>query len=206
MSSTRALSLSVWLLLVALASWIVARAHYIADLSAFLPRSPSPTQQLLVQQLQEGPASRLILIGIESADASARAAASKALAAALRTRPAFVSVSNGEASSETKDREFVFEHRYLLSSAVTADRFSAEGLKSAIAESLDLITSPAGLLAKSLFRADPPARHCRSSINWAVPGSSRPTRACGAPLMVSARCCWRRPAPAARTPTRRRRH
>jgi predicted exporter len=155
MSSTRALSLSVWLLLVALASWIVARAHYIADLSAFLPRSPSPTQQLLVQQLQEGPASRLILIGIESADASARAAASKALAAALRTRPAFVSVSNGEASSETKDREFVFEHRYLLSSAVTADRFSAEGLKSAIAESLDLITSPAGLLAKSLFRADP---------------------------------------------------
>src|ERR1700677_4631792 len=102
---TRALSVLVWLLLVALATWVIARAHYIADLSAFLPRSPSPTQQLLVQQLQDGPASRLILIGIEGADASARAAASKALASALRRREEFVSVSNGEAASEVKDRE-----------------------------------------------------------------------------------------------------
>jgi predicted exporter len=57
------LSLTLWALLLALGVWIVARAHYIADLSAFLPRSPSPTQQLLVQQLNDGPASRLILIG-----------------------------------------------------------------------------------------------------------------------------------------------
>jgi predicted exporter len=149
------LSLTLWALLLALGVWIVARAHYIADLSAFLPRSPSPTQQLLVQQLNDGPASRLILIGIEGGQDATRAAASQALAAALRSAPAFLSVSNGEASSSDKDREFIFQHRYLLSSAVNAEHFGAEGLKTAIADNLDLISSPAGLLAKSLFRADP---------------------------------------------------
>src|SRR6202042_3750417 len=66
----RALSLTLWLALVALSVLIVARAHYTADLSAFLPRSPSATQQLLVQQLQDGLASRLLLIGIEGGDAA----------------------------------------------------------------------------------------------------------------------------------------
>lgn len=155
MKSSRPRTLSLWLLLVALALWVVARAHYIADLSAFLPRSPSAAQQLLVQQLQEGPASRLILIGIEGADATARAAASRALAATLRGRGEFISVSNGETGSEQKDREFVFEHRYLLSRAVTPAHFDTEGLLAAIGDNLDLISSPAGLLAKPLFRADP---------------------------------------------------
>jgi predicted exporter len=157
MNPTRIAVLALWALLVALALWIVARAHYVADLSAFLPRSPSPAQQLLVQQLQNGPASRLILIGIEGGDSAARAAASHALAAALRVRGEFIGVSNGEAPSQDKDREFLFQHRYLLSGAVTPERFSDEALKSAIADNLDLISSPAGLLAKSLFRADPTA-------------------------------------------------
>jgi predicted exporter len=155
MSSSRALTLSLWLLLVALALWIVTRAHYIADLSAFLPRSPSPAQQLLVQQLQDGPASRLILIAIEGTDPQQRAAASRSLAAALRQRSEFIRVSNGEAGSDDRDRAFVFEHRYLLSSAVTPEHFSSAGLSAAIADNLDLISSPAGPLAKSLFRADP---------------------------------------------------
>ena len=90
------LSLSVWLLLSALCAVIVARARYVADLSAFLPRSPSASQQLLVQQLQDGLASRLILIGFEGADGVTRAKLSRSLAAALRARPEFVSVNNGE--------------------------------------------------------------------------------------------------------------
>ena len=155
MRSARAIGVGAWLLLAAAATVIVARARYVADLSAFLPRSPSPTQQMLVQQLQDGLASRLILIGIEGSDATARAHASHALAGALRERDAFASVSNGEPDAALEDREFLFEHRYLLSAAVTAKRFDTEGLKAAIEEQLDLMTSPAGLLAESLFRADP---------------------------------------------------
>ena len=155
MTRPRVLSLSLWLALAALSVLIVARARYSADLSAFLPRSPSATQQLLVQQLQDGLASRLILIGIEGADAASRAQVSRTLAAKLRVRPEFVSLSNGEAASQDKDREFVFQHRYQLSAAVTPERFTVDGLRAGIADNLELMASPAGLLAKSLFVSDP---------------------------------------------------
>ena len=155
MTRTRVVILSGWLALLALSMLIVARARYSADLSAFLPRSPSATQQLLYQQLQDGLASRLILIGIEGADGATRAQLSHALAARLRARPEFVSVSNGEAASEDKDRDFVFRHRYQLSPAVTPERFSADGLAAAMADNLELMASPAGLSAKPLFVSDP---------------------------------------------------
>ncbi|HEY4973688.1 MAG TPA: hypothetical protein VII41_08765, partial [Steroidobacteraceae bacterium] len=103
MTRSRVVSLGVWLALVALSVLVVARARYSADLSAFLPRAPSAAQQLLVQQLQDGLASRLILIGIQGADEATRARLSRALAAELRARAQFVSVSNGEAASQDKD-------------------------------------------------------------------------------------------------------
>ncbi len=41
--SSRARILALWLLGIAGAAAIVARAHYITDLSAFLPAKPTPT-------------------------------------------------------------------------------------------------------------------------------------------------------------------
>jgi predicted exporter len=155
MRSRLHLGIWLWVLALAVAALIAARARYVADLSAFLPSSPSPTQQLLVQQLQDGLASRLILIGIEGGDATRRARASQALTAALRQRAEFVSVSNGDSAGQDKDRKFIFEHRYVLSNSVTPERFSAAGLQAAMADEIDLMTSPAGLLAKSLFQSDP---------------------------------------------------
>lgn len=38
----------LWLLGLALCAGVALRAHYTADMSAFLPRSPTPAQQLLV--------------------------------------------------------------------------------------------------------------------------------------------------------------
>ncbi|MFI4895510.1 MAG: MMPL family transporter [Steroidobacterales bacterium] len=155
MSRSGRLALGLWLLGVVLATSIIARARFSADLSAFLPRVPSPTQRLLVDQLQNGLAAHLILIGIEGGDAAQRASASRELLASLGTQSAFLAVNNGEAAIEQRDRAFLFEHRYLLSDTVTPQRFSVEGLHTAIEASLDLLSSPAGLLAKSLLRADP---------------------------------------------------
>jgi len=155
MSRRCVLAIGIWLLGLAIAGVIVARAHYSADLSAFLPRAPSPMQQLLVQQISDGPASRLILIGIDGLDAAARARASHALAAALGAHSEFLVVANGEADANARDRQFAFAHRYQLSAAVTPARFSVEGLRAAITTTMDLMASPAGLLAQSLFRTDP---------------------------------------------------
>jgi len=155
MRPARALVLGVWLLGVAAVVLIVARARFSADLSAFLPRLPSPAQRLLVDQLQNGLAAHLVLVGIEGGDASERAHAATAMTAQLAAQSAFVSVNDGENSIEQRDRSFVFEHRYLLSTAVTPGRFSIAGLRSAMETSLELIDSPAGALAQPLLRADP---------------------------------------------------
>jgi len=146
---------ALWILCLALASLVVARARYITDLSAFLPAKPTPAQQLLVDQLRDGPASRLILIAVEHGDADARARASVALAARLRRDARFSSVNNGEPLTAERDREFLFQHRYLLSDQVTAQRFSAPGLRAAMQDTIDDLASPAGLMLKSLLPNDP---------------------------------------------------
>ena len=155
MNVRRARVLVVWLGCVAFAVIVVARAHYSTDLSAFLPAHPTPTQQLLVDQLRDGPASRMILIAIERGDSASRARSSLSLAERLRKDQQFSSVNNGEAVAGQTDREFLFQHRYLLSDAVNAQRFTAAGLSTAIRETIDDLASPAGLLFKSLLPRDP---------------------------------------------------
>ncbi|HEX3951398.1 MAG TPA: MMPL family transporter [Steroidobacteraceae bacterium] len=153
--SSRLRMLLIWLLCAACAAVIVLRARYITDLSAFLPAHPTPAQQLLVDQLRDGPASRLILIAIEGGNAASRARASLRMVERLRKDPEFSSVNNGEAAAGQSDREFLFQHRYLLSESVNAQRFTAAGLNSAISETIDNLASPAGLLFKSLLPRDP---------------------------------------------------
>ena len=147
--------LVVWLLCLLAALIVVFRAHYITDLSAFLPRNPTPSQQLLVDQLRDGPAARLILIAIEGGSAESRAKVSIAMAAGLRRDLQFAAVNNGEAEAEQSSREFLFKHRYLLSDQVNAARFSAAGLHDAISDTIGDLASPSGLLFKSLLPRDP---------------------------------------------------
>ncbi len=145
----------IWLAALLLCGVLVTRTQFTADMSAFLPRSPTPEQQLLVDQLRDGLVSRLILVGIEGGDLPARAAVSGAMAAHLRADKRFTTISNGESGGMQRDQAFLFEHRYLLSPAVTPERFTTAGLQSAISETLDLLASPAGLLTKSLLPRDP---------------------------------------------------
>ncbi len=145
----------MFLALAALAALVVARAHYSADLSAFLPRAPSARERLLVEQLRTGLASRLIMVALEGGDAPRRASVAAALAQRLRADPQFLAVNDGDASGEAALIACVAAHRYLLSDAVTAQRFTASGLHAAIGDSLALLASPEGLLVKPLFTRDP---------------------------------------------------
>ena len=145
----------LWLVFLLGCGAIISRTHFTTDLSAFLPRTPTPEQQLLMDQLRDGLASRLILVGIEGADAPTRARLSRQIASRLREDQTFVSVNNGEEVNNERDRAFLFNNRYLLSPAVTPAQFSADGLHQALGDSIDLLASPAGLLVKSLLPRDP---------------------------------------------------
>jgi predicted exporter len=144
-----------WLVLVAACALAVSRTTLTTDVSAFLPRSPTPAQQVLVDQLRDGVVSRLILAAVEGGTPEARAHASKRLAAELRPHQAFVSVNNGENAGWERDREFLWRYRYLLSPGVTAGRFSVEGLRARLEEHLHLLASPAGPLLRQVLPRDP---------------------------------------------------
>ena len=165
----RRFAVVLWLAVLVVAIVVIARARFTADLSAFLPSKPTREQALLIDQLREGPASHLILISIDgggdpASPASglpvsdvALAALSRKTAAVLRADPRFLSVNNGETTTAARDRELLLNHRYLLSDRIAPERFTAVGLHDALNESLDLLSSSAGLMLQSLISRDPTA-------------------------------------------------
>ncbi|RKP46600.1 MMPL family transporter [Pararobbsia silviterrae] len=150
-------AVTLWALLLLACVFVVSRTTFTTDLSAFLPRNPNTEQRVLVDQLKNGALSRTLLVGLSGGTAEQRAQASIALASALRTDPAFESVVNGALDPEQREHDaaLLFRYRYLLSPDVNADRFSVAGLRAALNDTLDLLSSPAGLSLKPLVNRDP---------------------------------------------------
>ena len=149
-------AIAAWLVTLIACVAVILRTEFSTDLSAFLPRSPTPVQQLLVQQLRDGVVSKLILIGIEGGAQSTLAQTSKRVAAELRQQHGdFAAINNGEDTELAKDREFLWSNRYLLSPAVSAGRFSGPALRAALEENLQLLGSPAAVLVRRMLPHDP---------------------------------------------------
>jgi predicted exporter len=159
--ASRLRAIAAWTIGVIAAAWIVGHARFTADLSAFLPARPTPEQQVLIEQLREGPASHLVLVAVDggtsTVDAPTLAAVSRAMGGRLRADPHFLSVSNGQNATQDRDRAFLFDHRYLLSDRTTPERYTEAGLHDALSDTVDLLTSSAGLMLQSLIQRDPTA-------------------------------------------------
>ena len=148
-------ALALWLLCVIAGGAIAARTTFVADLSAFLPSAPTPEQAVLLDQLRSGVASKLVLIGIDGGTSATRGEASMKLARALRASGLFDAVHNGDNSQFEATGRFLFEHRYVLSPAVDAERFTVAGLRAAIDDTTALLGTPAGVSIKPLIWRDP---------------------------------------------------
>jgi predicted exporter len=155
MMSGRRIIIAVWLVGLIVGCAIIARTEFSTDMSVFLPRSPSPAQRILVDQLREGVVSRLILLAIEGEPTEKLAALSKALADVLRTDPAFGIVSNGDAAAFARDRDLLWRNRYLLSPAITPEHFTPSALHAALEADVALLGSDMGVLVKRSLPADP---------------------------------------------------
>ena len=64
MMLSRRVVLGIWMLGLLVGCAVIMRTTFSTDMSAFLPRSPRPAQQILVDQLRKGVVSRLILLAI----------------------------------------------------------------------------------------------------------------------------------------------
>ena len=139
------------------AELIVARATIVTDITAFLPGPATREQAMLAEQLRDGVAARVILIGIEAASAEQTEAAAKRsqqIAATLRADPRFAFVANGDPAMFAAERDRLFDARYLLSAQVTPQRFSVEGLRAAANELEALLRSSAAPLIKPTAARD----------------------------------------------------
>ncbi len=145
----------VWLLFVAVCILIISQTRFTADMSAFMPRNPTPSQKIMVEQLRDGVVSRLILIGVEGASAPVLAQLSKNMAAQLRTSQELLTVNNGEQAGMERDFELLWNNRYLLSDAVTPQRFSPAGLKESLSRYLDLLSTPMSGMVQRVLPKDP---------------------------------------------------
>jgi len=146
-----------WLLGVLVCGVIVARATIVTDITAFLPGPATREQAMLAEQLRDGVAARVILVGVEAASADQAAAAaqrSQQIAATLRADPRFAFVANGDPAMFLAERERLFDARYLLSAQVSPQRFSVEGLRAAAADLEALLRSSAAPLVKPTAARD----------------------------------------------------
>ena len=149
------LAVALWLLVLILSAWQLAHTRMVADLGAFLPPSATPAQQLLLEQMRSGVASRILLIALGGAEEERLAEASRAMAAKLRASGLFAVVQNGGEEGLRADREAFMDYRYVLSPAAGAERFSAAALRASLESALaELATQSAGPL-RTLLPRDP---------------------------------------------------
>ncbi|MBI3367410.1 MAG: transporter [Burkholderiales bacterium] len=200
----RALPVLLWLAAMAGGLLLIWQARFSADLSAFLPAAPDARQRVLIEQLQSGAPARTLLLAIEGGSATQRAEASRRLADRLRRSGLFDQVHNGDAAGWAALGDWLFAQRYLLSPAITPQRFAADGLRDAIDDTLSLLGTPAGARLKPLVVRDPTGETLRIAEQslggrqprveqgvWAARDGSRAlllasTRAAGADLDAQA--------------------
>jgi predicted exporter len=174
----RAFVVAAWLLSLLVCGAVILRTHFVADLSAFMPKITNARQQMLIDQFRDGIVARLIMVGIEGGDAATRAKVSLELGRQLRQDDAFLHVQNGDEATQDKDQAFFFDNRYVLSPAVTAQRFSSQGLHEAIGEAIESLSGSAGLMLKSVFPRDPTGEIL--SVMEGFAGDSQPPSQFGA--------------------------
>jgi predicted exporter len=160
-------ALLLWLLLLGGGLWfIAARVTVVSDMAQFLPREDSLEQALLLDALREGPASRLIIVGLGGTqDAAQLAAASRRLAVRLGDDERFLRVANGPLALPAAERERWFAYRYLLTPSAP-DAFAATGLRRALTTRLAELAAPLPPLDKAYLPADPQAAFRRLLAGW----------------------------------------
>jgi predicted exporter len=147
--------IAIWLAVLAVSLWVGIRSEFRADISAFLPRNPTPDQQLLVDQLKDGAVSRLILVAVDGNNAATVGAISRSMAEKLRVDPQWTIISNGELIGAEKDGKFLLENRYLLSPTLSAKSFESAELKKALEQTKQMLSQETGFFAKALVPRDP---------------------------------------------------
>lgn len=169
-STMRWTVLALWLLALAgLTAFALRHLHVGTDLRSFMPPPQTAAQKLLMEQVGEGPGSRLLLLAIGGAPEAQLANLSRGLAQALQQDAAhFEQVVNGAFDPSALD-EALLPYRYLLSPTLDAQTFDEAFLGEQLQQRLEELASPAGALLKPLLPRDPTLETLALAERWSPP-------------------------------------
>ncbi|WP_199099240.1 MMPL family transporter [Dyella sp. ASV21] len=155
-----------WLALLAvLAVVVVQRLRVSTDLRSFMPAPSTADQRLLMEQVGEGPGSRLLLLAIGGAPDDALATLSQGLVQSLRHDTRYTQVLNGSFDMAALD-DTLLPYRYLLSPTLDQQRLDAPFLRDQLEQRLEDLSSPAASLLKGLLPRDPTLEVLQLAQRW----------------------------------------
>jgi predicted exporter/predicted hotdog family 3-hydroxylacyl-ACP dehydratase len=160
------LLLAAWVIALAILGWFVQQRLVVgADLRLFLPSPTTPEQRLLLEEVGEGPASRVLAIALDGAPPEQLADISRELVAALQDSREFRLVTNGEFTLDSVPDELL-PYRFLLSPTVDTQRFDAEYLHAELLARARDLASPAGSFLEPWLPRDPTLEMLKLLQRW----------------------------------------
>lgn len=166
MRGTRLGILVAWLAALAILGAVVATQLKVGtDLRSFMPAPTTPDQKLLMDQVGEGPGSRLLLVAIDGGDDATKASLSRGLAASLRKDSAFTQVVNGDFDLGMLDTSLL-PYRFLLSPTLDSEALDESYLADQLQQRVDDLGSPAATLLKGLLPRDPTLETLKLAERW----------------------------------------
>ena len=144
---------ALWLAAAVAAAMILAtRLELSFDLSAFFPQQTTLAHDILIEQIRNGPGSRLLVIGINGAPPDQLAEASEQLKEDLSANAAFITVWNGEVSEDTSQVPEPIHSYFLLMRDID---YSRDGLHRVLQSRLQDLALGGGSVLLELIARDP---------------------------------------------------
>ena len=151
----RLAGIALWWLALALAAFAVQHTLVVSnDLRSFMPPPRNADQKVLMDEIGDGPASRLLLMAISGAPSEKLATLSRGLVHALRADTRFTQALNGSESFDQLDAKLL-PYRYLLSPTLDRAQFDAPYLREQLEERLQDLGSPAASSLEDILPRDP---------------------------------------------------
>jgi predicted exporter len=164
--SGKALLFAAWVAVVGLLGWYVSSTLKIGtDLRLFMPSPRNAQERLILEEIGESPASRMLLLSISGGTAEAEADTSRALVRALRATGDFATVSNGETDLSAIP-DSLLAYRYLLSPTLDETRMDATFLRSQLGERVQDLGSPAAGFLEPWLPRDPTLEIMKLAESW----------------------------------------
>jgi predicted exporter len=158
--------LLAWCALLALGTWWTSSQFQLsADLRHFLPAPRTEAQRLLLQNIGESPASRMLLLALQGDEPAALARISSAMAQALSERTEIAFVANGTEDADSFPEDLL-AYRYLISDAFDSSPLDSARLTRELQDRAADMASPAAAVIEEILPRDPTLELLKLTERW----------------------------------------